>query len=197
MIDFKAVPDEDLYGMCVSGEQEAWKYLYNYVLKICEWSSIDDPEDMASRVILELIEKALKKVRFRDKFRNFVKVMTKNRIIDSYKSASRQEIPLSGFMKGDDEDEPIPEIGQTEPDQMERFFRAEVAAIVDGAIARLPAPCQPIIREYLNFKKGLYADYKELSRVLNMPVPTISSSVSRCMKTLVNFKEIQSLRAFV
>ncbi|MBA4418272.1 MAG: hypothetical protein C0392_10240 [Syntrophus sp. (in: bacteria)] len=196
MIDFKSITDEDLYGMCASGDEGAWRYLYNYILKICEWSRIDDPEDMASTVTLELIERALKKVRHKDKFRSFVKVMTKNRIIDSFKSSSKKEIPMSSFIKDDDEDGVTPEIGRQEPDQIESLFRTEIAAIVDAAIEKLPIRCRNIIREYLNFKKGLYDNYEELSRVLEMPVPTISSSVSRCMKILVNYKEIKTLKTF-
>jgi RNA polymerase sigma factor (sigma-70 family) len=197
MIDFRAVPDEDLYEMCVRGDDGAWKYLYNYILTICRWTDIDDPEDMTSKVTVELLEKALKKVEKKDRFRYFIKVMTRNRIIDSFKSSSKKEIAMSRLLPDDDEeeDDQIPEIGSSEPDQIDKVFRAQVFSIVENAIECLPSACRRIIKEYFKFKLGLYEDYKELSKVLKIPVPTISSKVTRCMRILVECPQITALKA--
>lgn len=197
MIDLRSVKDEDLYNMCAAGDSDAWQYLYNYILRICLWSSIGDPENMAGEVTVKLLKGALKKVKQKDRFRNFVKVMTKNRIIEDYRSSSRKEMPLSSFMKDDGEGEDCPEIGHTDADQEEKVFGLEVVAIIDKAIEKLPVACRRIVREYLRYKAGFYEDYEELSEVLNMPVPTISSSVSRCIRILVRYPEIKALREFV
>jgi DNA-directed RNA polymerase specialized sigma24 family protein len=71
----------------------------------------------------------------------------------------------------------------------------ETVSIIESAVKKLPEACQKVVTEYFNFKLGIYKDYKELSQVLKMPVPTISSSVSRCLKKLVEFREIKALRA--
>jgi RNA polymerase sigma factor (sigma-70 family) len=198
MIDFRTIPDKDLYEMCARGDDGAWKYLYNYILAICKWKDIDGPEDMTSKVVLELLEKAIKKVKQKDRFRYFVKTMVRNRIIDSFRSSSRKEIPMSSFLSDDDEeDAQMPEIGSSDPDQIDKVFRMQVFEIVDGAIERLAPACRRIVREYLKFKIGLYEDYKELGKVLKMKVPTISSKVTRCLRILIAFPEIRALKAFM
>ena len=82
MIDFNRVPDEDLYGMCMNGDEGAWQYMYNFILTICRWDKWnlrDEPEDLAQEITTYLIEKALIKVANKNKFKNFVKVMTINK----------------------------------------------------------------------------------------------------------------------
>lgn len=200
MIDFRAIKDADLYGMCETGDEDAWKYLYNYILKICEgwrWRSIRSPEDIASRVTMELLEGRIRTVRRKDRFLHFVKLLTQSRIISELKSASYREIPIYRPSEEDDSEEIDPRAGHHEPEQENLLNSMEVMEIVDEAIEKLSTICRRVIREYLKFKMGLYEDYQELSRVLDMSVPNISSRVSRCMKTLVGFKEIQSLRSLI
>jgi RNA polymerase sigma factor (sigma-70 family) len=197
MLDFRMIKDADLYGMCVAGEEDAWKYLYNYILRICEGWRISRPEDVAGQVTLELIEGRLGTVRKKDQFRQFVKMLTKSRLKDELKSARAREVPLCRPSEEDDGEEIDPRVGCHEPEQEERLNSLEVAAIVDAAVEKLSLLCRQVIREYLRFKIGLYEDYEELSRVLGMSVPNISSRVTRCMKVLVGFKEIRSLHGLI
>jgi RNA polymerase sigma factor (sigma-70 family) len=197
MIDFRVLPDGDLYGMCAAGDGEAWKYLFNYSLRIGEEWRISRPEDVAGWVVTELLDGKLGKVREKDRFRKFVKTMTQNRIRDELKSARAREVPIYRQSDEDDFEEVDPRAGRHEPDQEARLNCLEVAAIVDAAVERLSGMCRRVIREYLNFKIGLYEDYQELSRVLGMSVPNISSRVTRCMKILLGFKEIQSLKHLI
>jgi RNA polymerase sigma factor (sigma-70 family) len=197
MIDFKTMPDEDLLGMCMAGDENAWKYLYNYILRICEWWRLSCPADVAGKVTLELLEGRLGTLRKKDRFRHFVKMLTQSRIKDYLKSAQAREVAIIRPSEEDGEEEIDPRAGHHEPEQEERLNCMEVMAIVDAAVEKLSTICRQVIREYLKFKIGLYEDYQELSRVLGMSVPNISSRVTRCMKTLVGFKEIQSLRSLI
>ena len=197
MIDFKVLADRDLYGMCLAGDEKAWEYLYNYILKIASGWRLGRPEDVAGQVTLELLEGRLETIQKKDRFRYFVKLMTNSRIKDDLKSARAREVPIYRPSAEDDGEEIDPRAGCHEPDQEERLNSMEVAAIVDAAVEKLSTICRRVIREYLRFKMGLYEDYQELSGILGMSVPNISSRVTRCMKTLVGFKEIQSLRSLI
>jgi len=195
MIDFNRVPDEDLYGMCMNGDEGAWQYMYNFILTICRWDKWnlrDEPEDLAQEITTYLIEKALIKVANKNKFKNFVKVMTINKIKDSFKVPQMQSIDKPVRNKRGEEF--IPEYADPRPLQDSFIFNIEVASIIDTAIRKLSKDCQKIIIEYLKFKTGSYKNYRELSKVLRMPVPTISSSVRRCLNKLVEVKEVRSLR---
>lgn len=198
MINFHTISDKDLYEMCSRGDGDAWKYLYNFILTICRKMNLEDAEDMTSKITLDLLEKGLKKVKQKQKFRAFVKVMSKNRIIDSFKSFSKKMIPMSSFHSGDDEEEEsAAEIGCSDPDQIDRVFRVQVFTIVNNAIELLSPECRRVIREYIKKEMGFYDGYKELSRVLKMKEGTISSRVTRCLRTLIAFPEIRALKIFV
>jgi len=196
MIDFNTVSDEDLHGMCRGGDEDAWQYVYNYILTICKWKKWgldDEPDELAQEVTMHLIEKAMNKVKEKNKFRNFVKVMTINKIKDSFKSPKITESidkPRRN-RKGEDF---VPEYADSAPLHDTVLMNLEIATVIDAAVKKLSEACQRIVNEYFNFKLGVYEDYKELSRVLKMPVPTISSSVRRCLNSLIEFKEIKALR---
>lgn len=197
MLDFRVIKDADLYGMCAAGEEDAWRYLYNYILRICQGWRISSPEDVASKVTEELIEGRLGAVREKKRFRHVVKLLTLSRLKDEVKAVRNRAVPLSRRSEEDDAEEVDPRVGYHEADQEARLNSLEVAAIVDAAVEKLSAVCRRVIREYLKFKIGLYENYEELSRVLGMAVPTVSSRVTRCMRDLVGFKEIQSLRELI
>ncbi len=197
MIDFKALPDEDLYGMCLAGDEKAWQYLYNYVLQICACWHLSRPEHMAGDVIFELLERRLGTIQKKDRFLYFVKLLTQSRIKDHLKSAQAREIPIYKPAEENGKEEIDPRAGCHAPDQLEKLNCMEIAAIVDQALEKLSGICRRVVREYLNFKLGLYENYQELSRILGMSIPNISSRVNRCMKTLVGLQEIQSLKILI
>lgn len=195
MIDFNAIPDEDLYGMCTEGDEGAWQYMYNYILIICRWKKWDlkdTPEELAQGITVHLIDRAISKVGKKNSFRAFVKTMTINKIKDSFKVPPMQSIddPVRG-KKGE---EFVPEYSDSRPLQDSILTNLEIVSTIDKAIGKLAQDCRRVVNEYLKFKLGLYEDYKELSRVLKMPVPTISSKVTRCLEKLIQFKEIKALK---
>ena len=196
MIDYNAIPDQDLYGMCVEGDQGAWQYMYNYILIVCKWRKwtlSDEPEELAQQITLHLIEKAIKKIKEKTKFRNFVRVMTINKIKDSFKSfASRGESIDRSIKNRNGEEIPI-EFIDPRPLHEKVIMDLEIVSIIDSAISKLPESSQKVIREYLRMKMGFYKDYRELSKVLKMHIPTISSKVRRCLNKLMEMKEIKGL----
>lgn len=196
MINYKNMPDVDLYGLCLAGDEKAWEYIYNYIILFCKYQGFYSAEDMASKVVIELIEGRLETIQKKDRFLSFVKLVTRSRIKDYIGSARTREVPL--YKRNEDDDEVIdPRAGYHAPTQMEYLQYMEVMTIVDQAVEKLSGMCKRVIREYLNFKLGLYEDYQELSHVLKMSVPNISSRVNRCMKTLIGFKEIQLLKNLI
>jgi RNA polymerase sigma factor (sigma-70 family) len=198
MIDFNAIPDADLYGMCIQGDEGAWRYMYNYILTICRWSKWDlheEPEEMAQGITLHLIEKAIGKVKEKNKFRNFVKTVSINKIKDSFKTF-RPEASLDDTRRNKKGEEFIPEHMDPKPLHDISLMNLEIVSVIESAIKQLSHDCQKVVNEYLNYKMGLHKDYKELSNVLKMPVPTVSAKVRRCLDKLIKFKEIKELRNF-
>lgn len=196
MIDYNAIPDEDLYGMCVVGDEGAWCYVYNYILVICRWKKWDlrvEPEDLAQQIVLHLIEKALKQVKEKSKFRNFVKKAAINKIKDSFRLKIVHVQSIERSVKTKNGEEIAVDPVDPKPSHENAFMDLEMVSIIDAAILKLPVPCQRVLQEYLKFKMGLYGNYGELSRVLKMHIPTISSRVTRCLNKLLALKEIKEL----
>src|SRR4030067_2017746 len=113
--------------MCVRGDEGAWQYMYNFILKICRWEKCnlrDEPEELAQEITLHLIEKALGKVNHKNKFRSFVKTMTINKIKDSFKKPSMHSIdkPIKNI-KGE---EFIPEYKDPRPLHDTALYNLEV-----------------------------------------------------------------------
>jgi RNA polymerase sigma factor (sigma-70 family) len=175
----------------MEGDEGAWRYTYHYILIICgwkKWNLRDSPEDMAQQILAHLLEKAIKKVKEKEKFRNFIKTMNINKIKDSFKSPlSKMETMERSVRDKNGEEIPV-EFADPRPLQEESLMNLEIVSIIDAAIQRLPEPSRRVIQEYLNFKRGLYEDYQELSEVLKMRVPTISSIVSRGIAKLMKMK---------
>lgn len=195
MLDFNKILDEDLYGMCKAGDDAAWEYVYNYILVICtwdKWNLHDDPRSIAQEITLHLINNALTKVKYIEKFRNFITVISVNKIKDSFKSY-KHHLSMDEPIKNNNGDDYIPEYENPTPLPDEVILNYEVVSIIDGTLNKMASPCNGILREYFNYKLGLYKDYNELSKVLSMPIPTISSAVTRCLKKFIKFKEIKAL----
>lgn len=196
MIHYNSIPDEDLYGMCIEGDEGAWRYVYCYVLAICNWKKWGlkiESEDLAQQVTLHLLEKAIKKVKEKTKFRNFLKIVTINKIKDRFKQASPQREKPGVSVINKNGEELVFEITDPKPLYEKTLIDLEMVAIIDKAIDELPENCQRVVHEYLNFKMGFYKDYVELSKVLKMHIPTISSRVRRCLNKLLEMEEIREL----
>lgn len=196
MIDYNSIPDEDLYGMCIEGDEGAWRYIYCYVLAICQWKKWGlkiESEDLAQQVTLHLLEKAIKQVKEKTKFRNFLKIVAINQIKDRFKRASLQKEKPGIYAMNKYGEEWNLEIVDPKPLYEKTLMDLEIVRTIDKAVDKLPKNCQTVIHEYLKFKMGFYKDYSELSRVLKMHIPTISSKVRRCLNKLLEMREIREL----
>jgi len=199
MVDYNLFSDSELYQICIEGDEDAWQYLYNYILTICGWKKweLNEPEELAQEIALHLIDGSIKKVKEKARFRNFIKVMTINKIKDHFRRENRfRPEPLEGNVRNWKGEVFTLEHPDPKPSAYHPLIVLEEMSIVNEAIKKLPGACQKVVTEYLNFKIGIYKDYRELSKILKMPVPTISSRVSRCLEKLLQFKEIRQLRIY-
>jgi RNA polymerase sigma factor (sigma-70 family) len=195
MVNFNKIEDEGLLAMCKSGDEDAWRYAYNYILTICSWNKWNLGEraaDLAQDITLHIIDKALKKIKFKDKFRKFIKQTAIYKIKDSFKTKD-MTISINQIKKNNEDEEIIMEFQDDASGPEEVYRNHEIVSIVDEALSRMSSPCREILTEYFKYKIGKYEDYQELSEVLNMPVPTISSRVTRCMKVFLKFDQIRNL----
>jgi hypothetical protein len=79
---------QDLYGMCLRGDESAWAYIYNYVLTIARSPRFrlrEAPEDMAQSIVCHLLEKGIDRLHDHRAFRGYVRRVSINLILDSLK----------------------------------------------------------------------------------------------------------------
>ena len=189
-----SVTDQALYERCLAGDETAWGYVYQYVLKLCsspQWRLENEAEDMAQVIVKSLIEKGLQKVEHPENFRRFIKGLTVNRIKDSYK---RKEVKYEVCV----EDE-ILEIkarqaraAKSNPGPEHAVLQKYLIEAINKEILNLPDFCQKVMPGYFRYKLGLIESYQELSRNLDLPTGTISSYVYRCLKILRKSKALQA-----
>jgi len=90
---------DELYYLCRDGNERIWEYLYGYVYQIVRYRSWEldreEAKDIAQDTMRFLLDGGLKKVKKPNAFKNFIKRMTANRIIDYLrKKRSERLVPL-------------------------------------------------------------------------------------------------------
>ncbi len=196
-IDFKSLSNEDLYHMLMRGDNEAWTFLYNMALRMSRWycgkikskTTLPDPEDLASSVCTRLLEKR-KSIKSPEAVKSYVWRIVQSSVIDSIRS-QKNTVLETDRNPMNNEDEKQGGIGQTEANHEDILFQLQVVEIIKKALLKLPEICRMILTEWMNLKRGKYSDYPELSEALGMPVPTVSSLVTRCARKLAGFKELR------
>ena len=211
MIDYKKISNEDLFGMCLAGDGGAWTYVYNYALKICKsrkWNMGTESVDIASEVTKNLIKAVARKkggIREQDKFRNLITVATVNKIKDLLKSTYKNTVLIEDIvhkMKRNDSDQDHQNmidnvIGSKKADQIESIERLEIFLLIDQALEQLSLGCQYVLKEYFKYKVGIYDDYNELSKVLNMSVSLLATRISRCIQKMLVLPEMKTLKEYI
>jgi RNA polymerase sigma factor (sigma-70 family) len=194
MKKYGEMTNEELYEMCIRGDDGAWTYVYNYILKHVKWW-IEDREDLAGEVFTNLMEKGIKMVKNKNSFKQYINSMIYNEIKGNFKEKFKHEVPMSNLAgKNDEGEEYVQEIGFSEENQIEVISEKQVFVVVDEVLNALPDKCRTVVKEYLNYKMDKYNDYEELSSVLGMKEGTISSIVTRSLRKVVQLKEIAALR---
>lgn len=87
-MNFSQTSCQDLYQMCLRGDEAAWAYLYNYVLSIARSPRFrlrETPEDIAQSIVCHLLEKGIDRLKDSRAFRAYVRRVSVNLILDSFK----------------------------------------------------------------------------------------------------------------
>jgi len=192
-LSFSKVPSEDLYGMCLAGEESAWKYVYNYVLSIARWprwSLRESPEDLAQRIVLFLLETGLAQAREPKAFRGFVRRVAVNKILDHLKSPRPVCVPI-GQPDGQDTGPGCPVDPPSDGPALEdHVSMVDLTGAISRALLGLPKYCRRVVPQYFRYRLGLYESYTELARSLGSSVGTVSGQVRRCLNLLAQSREL-------
>ena len=191
-MDFSQLPNTDLHQMCLRGDDAAWGYIYNYVLKIARsplWRLRESPEDMAQGIVCHLLGKGIDQVHDPKAFRGFVCAVAKNFIRDSFK---KHELQCSSLSDGQDEEDDRghdPESHAPGPEELV-FEDALLLAIKNGLDA-LSEQCRNTLNIYIDYRMGRYQSYTCFAEKFGVGVGTLSSRVTRCLEKLRQVKTIK------
>ena len=182
------VSDRELYLRCCQGDEEAWGYLYGYVLSVArwpQWGLSGSAEDVAQAVLVQLMEKGLAMVRSADAFRSFVKRATINRVHDHHRAAEVRLRHRGRPPGAEERPEDDPVAGR--PDRRGPTVESKVLAGRDLArwsplIEGLPDYCKGVIQAYMEYKLGLLESYREIAERLGRPLNTVSVQIKRCLE---------------
>ncbi len=191
-MDFSKVDNVDLYGMCLRGDEEAWAYLYNYILCVARskhWRLKDQPEDVAQAVVCNLLTKGIDMVQNAKAFRGFVRTATRNYMIDLLKKKSPVTRSLNGCCDNDSIPPFDPPSNRPGPEEILAWSTLQEA--FDRAVAGLPEQCREVMNNYIDYKIGLFDTLTSLAKALGVSVGTLSSRVTRCVNRLRGDQEIR------
>lgn len=181
--------DRELFLRCCQGDEEAWRYLYGYVLSIARWSRWelgDTAEDVAQAVLVGLMERGLSMVRSADSFRKFVKRVTVNRVLDHFRAGHvrfRKRL-VAGTKDDQAEDEPLKSYPDSEPSVEERVAHRRDLDRWRGLVDDLPSYCKSVLGAYMEYRLGLLESYREIARRVGRPLNTVSVQIKRCLEQL-------------
>lgn len=185
----RKVSDRELYLRCLQGDEEAWGYLFGYVLSITRWGRWglgDRAEDIAQTVVLSLMERGLDQVRQADSFRSFVKRTTVNRVLDHFRSG---EVRFRSRPRPSADDDPSrAEPLRNVPDgSLAVDERAAIRRDLrrwKGLVEALPSYCKSVLAAYMDYRLGLLESYREIARRVGRPLNTVSVQIKRCLERL-------------
>ena len=192
-MDFSRVKNEDLYQMCLRGDDSAWTYVYRYALAIARsprWKLRDSPEDMAQSIVCHILTKGLDQVRAPKAFRGFIRRLAVNFILDHLKKKGLSYQSLSG--EGPDGEDWEYEPASENPGPEDLFFGSEFFQLLDRATSSLPKKCRDTLKGYRDYKLGEFDSYKSLAKHFGLSIGTLSSQIKRCLDRLLGVKEIKA-----
>lgn len=184
-MNFSKVSNEDLYQMCLRGDEPAWGFLYNYVrffVRKLGWDLHESLEDITQGILGHLLEKGIDQLKEQAAFRGYVKRVAVNYILDNEKKKRVKTVSLNDDCD-DSETPPIQPVSPG-PGPEEQKMGAELGAALTRAINSLAQSCQEVLEAYIDYKMGVYKDYQSLAAALGKAVGTVSSQVKRCIDQL-------------
>lgn len=189
-IEFSSLSNEDLYNQCMRGDEQAWQYVYNYILLLCRknhWDRSEAPEDTAQSVISHLLTKGIDQVREIAAFRGFIRMVTLNFIKDQ---ARKKKLATISIHRDERDDNPGIEPISRAPGPEQQLMSEGLLASFSEAVEQMTDTCRSILGGYIQFKLGVYEDYQSLAQAFELTVSTYSSRVKRCLDQLRQHDEI-------
>jgi RNA polymerase sigma factor (sigma-70 family) len=185
MMNFSAVTNQDLYQMCLRGDESAWGYLYNYVLTIARSPRFrlrEAPEDMAQSIVCHLLDKGIDRLQDHRAFRSFVRRVAVNLILDSFKKKDLNALSLDA--QTDDACGPRSNPASGHPGPEDMTMGVDLVDTLREEMEKLPEKCRDVLNHYVDYKLGRYGSYKELAAKIGKSIGTLSSQVKRCLDIL-------------
>jgi len=196
-IEFSRLEDTKLFDLCEKGDEPAWAYLFSYVHGITRWKRWNlgsNAEDIVQNVMLTLIEKGIRMVKDHKNFRAFVKRVTINKILDSYKTPETTALP-----DDDRHDYALKTIGKENPEHNaseKKMIHEEIVTLSLKIIRELPQYCQELMKTYLDYQLGLVSSYQEIADTLKLSINTVSVQIKRCLDQLRRHRNFGLLEEF-
>lgn len=192
--------DIDLIGRCIRGEKKAWdtlvarvsQFVYYCIRKVMRGATgkvyEEELEDIFQQVFASLVRNDYRKLRsFKGdcKFTTWLSFVARSVCVDHFRKRGKRtgEISLETLIGDDDMkggvtlENVLVDPGNG-PDTVVQ--RNETAALVRDAVQNLPARERIIVRLFYNEGKK----YREIAKVMNMPINTVSSAISRAKLSL-------------
>ena len=191
-MDYAKLSSEDLYEMCLRGDESAWWYVYCYVLAIAKsprWRLSDTPNDMAQSIVCHLLDRGLESVRQPEAFRSFVRRVAVNFLLDCVKGRK----PV--FETIDDtngEKWRHRKLSTEDPSPEELLLSDALAQAFRNALQRISGKCREVLEAYLEYKAGKHENYRAFAHALGKTIGTLSSQIKRCLDELREAKEIRA-----
>lgn len=187
----KSIDDQTLVRQCLDGTEAAWEELIRryrrlmYSIPVRSGLGEEAAADVFQSVCLRLLEH-LPRLKDHEKLASWI-ITTTTRESWRVSHRSRREAPI-GEGGDPDPDMPIrPEVIDSSPIADEQHLALERQATVRRAVDELSERCRDLL-ELLYFVEDR-PSYEEISRRLEMPVPSIGPTRARCLEKLRKIME--------
>mgnify|MGYP000867452106 CR=1 FL=1 len=176
--------DHELAARCLEGHEAAWEALVHryqrlvYSIALRHGFTEDAASDVFQSVWMRLLEH-LPALNDRSKLASWL-ITTTTRECWRVSHKHRREAPIG---EGGDEDVPaMPEVVDHRPLAEEEHLQLEQQQQLRQAVAALPDRCRELVT--LLYYEEERPSYEEISRRLEMPVPSIGPTRARCLGKL-------------
>jgi RNA polymerase sigma factor (sigma-70 family) len=178
------IDDRDLVSRCLEGDESAWEALIRryqrlvYSIPIRYGMGEEVAADIFQSVCVLLLEH-LATLKDRGKLASWI-ITTTTRECWRVSHRLRREAPIGEMIE--DDDPILPETQDERPLAEEEQLRLEEQQHVREAVQALPDRCRRLL-ELLYYDEA-QPSYEEISRRMEMPVPSIGPTRARCLEKL-------------
>lgn len=183
-----------LYRACRTGDEEAWRLLYSWCLKLARRRLPEQAEDLAQQVCLKLLDGAMERLRDPEALLGYARKTLDNLVKSHWRKAA------SIRAREREDDRLIPQASSSRPGPADwgptpedQAAARDLLVRLGDAIARLPGFCRQTMAQYLRYRLGLVPDYRRMAAVLDIPLGTLSARIKRCLEALRRMPEFRDL----